>query len=68
MFVPKVGRVKFRQSRDVDGTIKNATVTWRAGRWSISFQTEIEVPDPVVHPFRSEVGIDRGVVHLAVIR
>ncbi|MHB1627843.1 MAG: helix-turn-helix domain-containing protein [Bacilli bacterium] len=33
VFVPKVGWVKFRQSRDVDGCIKNATVTWRAGHW-----------------------------------
>ncbi len=67
VFVPKVGWVKFRQSRDVDGTIKNATVTWHAGHWYISFQTEIEVPDPVVHPSPSKVGIDRGVVHLLAL-
>ena len=32
VFVPKIGWVKFRQSRTIDGTMKNATVTWHAAR------------------------------------
>jgi len=32
VFVPKIGWVKFRQLRTIDGTMKNATVTWRAAR------------------------------------
>ncbi|CAB3396222.1 protein of unknown function [Kyrpidia spormannii] len=28
-----VAWVKFRKSRPIDGTIRNATVTWPVGRW-----------------------------------
>ncbi|CAB3391308.1 RNA-guided endonuclease InsQ/TnpB family protein [Kyrpidia spormannii] len=66
VFLPKIGWVKFRKSRTIDGTIRNATVTWQAGHWYISFQTEIDVPEPV-HPSESAVGIDRGIVHFAAL-
>ncbi|WP_198592066.1 hypothetical protein [Kyrpidia spormannii] len=33
VFLPRGGWVKFRKSRPIDGTIRNATVTWPVGRW-----------------------------------
>jgi putative transposase len=62
MELPKLGWV----SRHVEGTIKNVTVSLRAGKWFISIQTERDVPDPV-HPSQSAVGIDAGIVNLAAL-
>ncbi len=67
VFLPKIGWVKFRHSRIMDGSLRNATVTWHAGYWYVSFQTEVEIPEPVVHPSTSEVGIDRGIVHFLAL-
>ncbi|WP_208526645.1 helix-turn-helix domain-containing protein [Methylacidiphilum sp. Yel] len=38
VFLPKISWVKFRKSWPIDGTIRNATVTWQARHWYISFQ------------------------------
>ncbi|MCY0876508.1 MAG: transposase [Firmicutes bacterium] len=67
VFLPKIGWVKFRQSRAIDGDLRNATVTWHASHWYGSFQTEVEIPDPIVHPSTSQVGIDRGIVHFLAL-
>ncbi|BBZ15118.1 RNA-guided endonuclease InsQ/TnpB family protein [Mycobacterium branderi] len=62
VFVPKLGLVKFRLSRPVpDGRLGMARVTYKAGRWHVSFPApQPEVP---ATPGREErlVGIDRGV-------
>ena len=39
IFLPKVGWVKIRLSRQIAGEIRNATVTGKAGRWAVSLQT-----------------------------
>jgi transposase len=62
VFVPKLGLVKFRLSRALPaGKLGMARVTYRAGRWHVSFPA----PQPGVAgvPGRQErlVGIDRGV-------
>ncbi|MDR3517477.1 MAG: transposase [Azospirillaceae bacterium] len=59
VWLPKIGWLKYRASRPVEGTIAQATVSEKAQHWFISIQTEREVADPV----RSEapaIGIDRG--------
>ena len=58
--------VKFRQSRPVEGKIKNATVSQSAGHWYISFQVEQELPEPA-HPSGSMVGLDAGIAKLATL-
>lgn len=60
VYLPKIGWVGFFKSRDIPGTIKQATITREADGWYISFQVEIEVPDPSLHP-GSIIAIDRGV-------
>jgi len=66
VFLPKIGWVKMRLSREVDGVIKNATVSRRGDHWFVSIQTEIDVPEPV-HPATGSTGVDRGVVNLATL-
>ena len=60
VFVPKVGWVKFRQSRDVPAGVKSYRVTRdAAGRWHLAFA---HIPPPLDGPGTGEViGLDRGV-------
>ncbi len=64
IFLPKVGWVKVRVSRPIEGDLKNATVIRKAGRWSVSLQTETEIPEPVALT-RPVIGLDLGVVSFA---
>lgn len=64
--LPKLGWVKYRNSRKVEGVIKNITINRRSGKYTVSIQTEREVPDPI-HPSKTEVGIDMGIVHFATL-
>lgn len=66
IFLPKIGWVRYRKSRMMDGTPKNVTVSFSAGKWYVSIQTEREVPNPI-HPLRSAVGIDMGVARFATL-
>jgi len=61
VWLPKLGWVKARISRPVDGVIKNATVRFDGLRWHVSIQVAQEVGVPA----RSEapwIGIDLGIV------
>jgi putative transposase len=57
--LPKIGLVRFRDTRPVRGTIKNATISLDPLGWHISLACEIEHNPPInICP---PVGIDRGV-------
>jgi putative transposase len=60
VWVPKIGWVRFRWTRNIPGTVKSYRVTLdRSGRWHIAFAA---VPDSLVGPGDgSVVGVDRGV-------
>jgi putative transposase len=62
--IPKIGWVRFRKSREIIGTIKNATLVKESTGWFISIQTEREIEDPI-HSSTSEVGIDVGIARFA---
>ncbi|MBX3320530.1 MAG: transposase [Nitrospira sp.] len=66
IFLPKLGWVRYRNSRDILGTAKNVTVSQSAGRWYVSIQTEREVEAPV-HPSGSMVGVDVGIARFATL-
>ncbi|MFO7830998.1 MAG: transposase [Desulfuromonadaceae bacterium] len=66
IFLPKLGWLRYRNSRDVLGEVKNVTVSQRAGKWFVSIQTEREAEDPV-HSSSSMVGIDMGVARFATL-
>lgn len=58
--------MRYRNSRQVTGVVKNVTVSQSCGKWYISIQTESEVSTPV-HPSASMVGLDAGVAKLATL-
>jgi putative transposase len=65
IYLPKLGWVRYRNSREVLGTVKNITVSNRNGKWFASIQTEREVEPPVAHG--DAIGIDMGVARLATL-
>jgi putative transposase len=66
VFFPKMGWLHYRKSREIEGTPKNVTVSYSAGRWFVSIQTEREI-NPPVHPSTSMVGLDVGIARLATL-
>jgi putative transposase len=65
IFLPKLGWLRYRNSRAVLGTLKNATVSLSNGKGFVSIQTEREVEIPVHQG--GAVGIDLGVVRFATL-
>ncbi|RQW14687.1 transposase, partial [Rhodobacteraceae bacterium CH30] len=59
IFLPKLGWIRYRNSREVLGAVKNVNVSLHAGKWFVSIQTEREVAQPV--PQGGIVGIDLGI-------
>jgi putative transposase len=64
--LPKIGWVKYRDTRPLQGLVTNATVSCDALGWHISFTCEIEAPSPQPS-LLPPVGIDRGVASMAVL-
>jgi putative transposase len=64
--LPKLGWLRYRNSRPMTGTPKNVTVSLHAGYWYVSIQTEEAVTDPI-HQSAASVGLDRGVDVLAAL-
>jgi len=62
--LPKLGWVKFRKSRDLNGTMKSATVSRNGKHWYVSVLCESEIAQPN-HASSSAVGIDRGIAIMA---
>ena len=62
--LPKLGSVRFFNSRPIEGIIKTATVSRTVSGWFISIACEIEQ-----HPLPAtdqRIGIDMGISHLAI--
>lgn len=64
IFLPKIGFVAYRKSREIEGEPKNVTVSRRGRHWYVAIQTEREIPDPV-HPSSSLIAIDVGIESFA---
>lgn len=58
--LPKIGWLRYRNSREITGKAKNITISLNAGHWYASVQTEQEVAEPV-HQSTKQVGGDRGI-------
>jgi putative transposase len=65
IFLPKLGWLRYRNSRDVVGKVKSVTVSKHAGKWFVSIQTEREVNWPI--PQGGAVGMDMGIARLATL-
>ena len=66
IYLPKIGWVRYRKSRVIEGTPKQVAVSLSAGEWYVSILTEREVVEPI-HPSKSSIGIDMGVAHFATL-
>ena len=64
VFLPKIAWVEFWQSRAIEGTVKNVTLSRQGQHWFVAFQVERDVSDPV-HPATAHVGIDLGIATFA---
>ena len=62
VYLPKIDWVRYRKSREIEGTIKNITVSKAGDDWFVSIQTEFEVDNPV--PTGGELGIDVGIARI----
>lgn len=69
VYLPKIGWVKYRNSRLVEGRILQATIKREGGHWFISLACEVELPDaaPVAATEERAVGIDVGLKSFAVL-
>ena len=65
IWLPKIGWVRYRNSREVIGEIKNVTVSQKCGRFFVSIQTEFEYQIPIHNG--GEIGIDMGVIRFATL-
>lgn len=66
VFLPKIGWLRFRKSRQLLGVVKNITVSRQSDGWYVSIQTQYETPEPK-HPSTSVVGIDLGIAQFATL-
>src|SRR5882724_8707299 len=60
MQLPKIGWVRYRNSREVLSAVRSVTVSQSAGKWFVSITTLRKVEQPQ-HPSTSAVGLDWGV-------
>jgi putative transposase len=65
LFLPKLGWLRVRFSREVLGTVKNITVSQSCGKWFVSIQTERDVEQAI--PQGGAVGIDMGIARFATL-
>ena len=64
IFLPKLGWIRYRNSREVLGELRNVTVSSNGGKWFVSIQTQREVEQPVPTA-TTAIGIDLGIARFA---
>ena len=66
VFLPKLGWLRYRNSRDMLGTAKSITVSSNGGKWFVSIQTEREIEQPLPAS-TTAIGIDVGIARFATM-
>jgi len=66
IFLPKLGWLRYRNSRFILGEVRNATVSLSAGKWFVSVQTSREVERPMPQA-TGAAGIDVGICRFATM-
>ncbi|MHB8253556.1 MAG: RNA-guided endonuclease InsQ/TnpB family protein [Acidiferrobacter sp.] len=66
LFLPKLGWIRYHNSRDVLGEVKNVTVSQSGGKWFVSIQTQREI-EPPLPTATSAIGIDVGIARFATM-
>ena len=67
VYLPKIGWVRFRKSREILGIIKQTTVILEGNHWYVSFSCEWEQPNGCMPESPSVAGIDMGLEHFAIL-
>ncbi len=65
IFLPKLGWLRYRNSRKAQGELRNVTVSLSGGKWFVSIQTRRDVETPVPHG--GAIGIDMGISRFATL-
>jgi putative transposase len=65
VFLPKLGWMRYHQSRKVLGEVRNITVSQSCGKWFASIQTQREVEAPL--PSGGAIGVDMGIARFATL-
>uniref|UniRef100_D5X4A9 Transposase, IS605 OrfB family n=1 Tax=Thiomonas intermedia (strain K12) TaxID=75379 RepID=D5X4A9_THIK1 len=65
IFLPKLGWLRYRNSRAALGELRNVTVSQSGGKWFVSIQTRREVETQT--PQGGAVGIDMGIARFATL-
>jgi putative transposase len=61
-----IGRIAVRWHRALEGTIKTARISCRAGKWFVAFACVVEKPEPLPETGK-EIGVDVGLLRLATL-
>jgi len=64
--LPKLGWLRYRKSRTIEGLVKNVTLSSKSNRWFMSVQTERTVIQEI-HPATTSIGIDVGITRFATL-
>jgi len=64
--LPTIGWISFHKSQEVKGKINTATVSMKSGKWFISLQVQVDVPEPT-NDSTTAVGIDLGIAKFATL-
>ncbi|MBN3860071.1 IS200/IS605 family element transposase accessory protein TnpB [Neisseriaceae bacterium PsAf] len=65
LYLPKIGWIRYRNSRQVVGIIKNVTVSQKCNKWYVAIQTEFEQQQPISNG--GEIGVDMGIARFATL-
>ena len=66
IFLPKLGWLRYRNSRNVLGEVRNVTVSRSGGKWFASIQTQREVEQPLPTA-TTAIGVDVGIARFATM-
>lgn len=66
IFLPKLGWIRYRKSREIIGELRNVTVSQSGEKWFISIQTEREAGPPK-RTATTAIGIDVGIIRFATL-
>ena len=64
--LPKLGWIRYRNSRDVLGEVRNVTISCNNGKWFVSIQTQREVNSSLPIGTKA-IGIDVGITRFATM-
>lgn len=64
--LPKLGWIRYRNSRKVLGELRNVTVSQTAGKWFMAIQTRRKVDQPIPQA-STAIGIDVGITNFAAL-